>query len=391
MAANLDNNQLSSDTDTEDEQSLIEYYFSRGFQYKSVIDFLQKRHGIVISERTLRNRLNEYGLRRRSPNFDINNVRQVMHDLLNGPGNMGGYRSMWHALRTQGLQVPRRVVEQLMRELDPEGCQSRRAKRLRRRTYHVPGPNYCWHADGYDKLKPYGFPIHGCIDGWSRKIIWLQVARSNNRPEIPASFFLKSVQTYGCPVKLRSDCGTENGIMAAMQCQFRSQADAHFYGTSPANQRIECWWSHFRKNRSTWWINYFKDLCERNIFNPDNELESECLWLCFSDVIQKDLDYIKEQWNTHRIRDSKHETIPGIPDELYCFPEKSGGVENLAMPVADDQIQYVEDNLLLFNEEQNVVKQYFEHIFENSGLHQPTHWQEAEQLYFTLMTIANGT
>jgi hypothetical protein len=76
---------------------------------------------------------------------------------------------------------------------------------------------------------------------------------------------------------------------------------------------------------------------------------------------------------------------------LYCFPEKSGGVENLAMPVADDQIQYVEDNLLLFNEEQNVVKQYFEHIFENSCLHQPTHWQKAEQLYFTLMTIANGT
>ena len=93
-----------------------------------------------------------------------------------------------------------------------------------------------------------------------------------------------------------------------------------FYGTSPTNQRTESWWSQFRKNRSTWWINYFKDLCERNIFNPDNELESECLWLCLSDVIQKDLDYVKEQWNTHRIRDSKHETIPGIPDELYYFP-----------------------------------------------------------------------
>ena len=146
------------------------------------------------------------------------------------------------------------------------------------------------------------------------------------------------MQLYGCPVKLRSDCGTENGIMAAMQCQFRSQSNAHFYRTLPTNQRIESWWSQFRKNRSPWWINYFKDLCERNIFNPDNELESECLWLCFSDVIQKDLDYVKEQWNTHRIRDSKHEAIPGIPDELYYFPEKSGGVENLAMPLADDQI-----------------------------------------------------
>ena len=52
------------------------------------------------------------------------------------------------------------------------------------------GPNYIWHVDGYDKLKPYGFPIHGAIDGWSRKIMWLKLARSNNLPEIPATFYL---------------------------------------------------------------------------------------------------------------------------------------------------------------------------------------------------------
>ena len=27
------------------------------------------------------------------------------------------------------------------------------------------GPNFLWHCDGYDKLKPYGLCIHGCIDG----------------------------------------------------------------------------------------------------------------------------------------------------------------------------------------------------------------------------------
>lgn len=26
-------------------------------------------------------------------------------------------------------------------------------------------PNFLWHIDGYDELKPYGFAIHGCIDG----------------------------------------------------------------------------------------------------------------------------------------------------------------------------------------------------------------------------------
>ena len=45
MADNVDSNQLSSDTDSDEdtEQSLIEYYFSRGFQYKSIVDFLKKK------------------------------------------------------------------------------------------------------------------------------------------------------------------------------------------------------------------------------------------------------------------------------------------------------------------------------------------------------------
>ena len=28
-----------------------------------------------------------------------------------------------------------------------------------------------WHIDGYDKLKPFDFAIHGAIDGYSRKIL----------------------------------------------------------------------------------------------------------------------------------------------------------------------------------------------------------------------------
>ena len=130
----------STDSDTEDEQGLIEYYFSTGYQYKTIVDFLSKRHGIDISQRKLRNRLKQYDLCRRTPDFDINDIRRVVQDKLNGPGNLGGYRSMWHALRTEGHQVPRRIVQQLMRDLNPERCEIRRAKRLPRRTYCVLDP-----------------------------------------------------------------------------------------------------------------------------------------------------------------------------------------------------------------------------------------------------------
>ena len=54
-----------------------------------------------------------------------------------------------------GLQ---KVVETILRELDPDGCQQRREHKLKRRGYHNSGPNAAWHADGYDKLKSYGFP-----------------------------------------------------------------------------------------------------------------------------------------------------------------------------------------------------------------------------------------
>ncbi len=51
------------------------------------------------------------------------------------------------------------------RILDPEGVNIRKQRRLKRRLYRNPGPNYAIHIDGYDKLKPYGFAIHGAIDG----------------------------------------------------------------------------------------------------------------------------------------------------------------------------------------------------------------------------------
>lgn len=100
-------------------------------------------------------------------------------------------------------------------------------KRLKRRRYVNPGPNFACHTDGYDKLKPYGFPIHGCIDGF--RLIWLKVSRTNNDPAV-SEFFRKAVQIEGgCPVILRTDNGTENTVMASVQSFFCDQASWYVY------------------------------------------------------------------------------------------------------------------------------------------------------------------
>ena len=81
-----------------------------------------------------------------------------------------------------------------MKVIDSEGTNMRKARRLRRRKYVFEGPNSCWHADGYDKLKPYGFPIHGCVDGYSRQIFWLKVARSNSHAKVPAAYYVDTMK-----------------------------------------------------------------------------------------------------------------------------------------------------------------------------------------------------
>ena len=41
------------------------------------------------------------------------------------------------------------------------------------------------------KLKPYGIAIHGCIDGFSRKILWLVAGHTNNNPRHVARNFCR--------------------------------------------------------------------------------------------------------------------------------------------------------------------------------------------------------
>ena len=72
-----------------------------------------------------------------------------------------------------------------MKHFDRIDVNTRGRQTLRRRLFYSQGPNWVWRLDGYDKLKSYGFEIHGCIDGYSRRVLWLSVIRSNkDRKEV---------------------------------------------------------------------------------------------------------------------------------------------------------------------------------------------------------------
>ncbi|XP_076801766.1 uncharacterized protein LOC143446142 [Clavelina lepadiformis] len=377
---------------TLDQDQIISEYFHSGYEYGEILQLLHSRHNYAISMRTLKRRLHKIGLRRKCGwKKDITVLFQAekrIEELLDGPSSFGGYRSVWHTLQMEGLRVPRLYVADVLRNIDPKGCEARRAHRLRRREYHNPGPNYAWHTDGYDKLKPFGFSIHGAIDGFSRKVLWLNVTRSNKCPHVVANMYIKAVTHFqGCPIEVVSDLGTENGLLAAAQCFFRDNINSHHYVPSPRNQRIESWWSIFSRFRACWWRNFFSDLEFRGIVDFSQTLSKECLWYCFSCLIQNDLDFFKDHWNTHRIRKSRHNVIAGRPDLLYSMPERYGGISGLLKNVAPHNISLVLAEISQPTETED-YQEYFDYATSELGQGVPSCCTEALDLYKMLMNVA---
>ncbi|MEW8543576.1 MAG: hypothetical protein AB2693_08565, partial [Candidatus Thiodiazotropha sp.] len=78
------------------------------------------------------------------------------------------------------------------------------------------------HIDGYDKLLPYGFPIHGAIDGFSRKILWLRLMPLSKNPRYVARLYFDYIKKIKRIARMiRADAGTENSMVKDFQTLFR--------------------------------------------------------------------------------------------------------------------------------------------------------------------------
>ena len=106
-------------------------------------------------------------IKRRRDDSALRDVISAINELeLSKSGDMAGYRQM-----TQWLKVGQERARELLKICDPERVAQRSKHRLKRKRYVSKSPNYLRHIEGYKKLKPFCFCIHGCIDGFTRRIM----------------------------------------------------------------------------------------------------------------------------------------------------------------------------------------------------------------------------
>lgn len=318
-----------------DREAIIKTYFDQGYSYQEISNIL-KKNGFSLSYRQLQRIIQSLGLKRKNIIENIPEIVTAMINELQDSGCCLGYKSMWSRLKLKyGLQVYRETVLDLLQILDPEGIEERSKYRLKRRLYSVPGPNFIWHIDGYDKLKPYGFAIHGCVDGYSRKVLWLELSTTNNKPEVICHYYLKTIEKLKLiPTLVRSDHGTENSIVELVHQALRSSHEDSYAGIksflkgkSTANQRIESSWGRMRRHSVNFWILFFKDMIDCNHYDKSNALQVECLRFCFGPLIKYDLDLTRKEWNRHSIRKQKlGEVQSGKPNYLFYNPTANGTV-----------------------------------------------------------------
>lgn len=139
-----------------------------------------------------------------SPIQDMNLQLIVQEELVSMP--RCGERYMQGALRRRGIWVQRWRVRDALINLDPIGRACRWAQQIPRRPYRVPHPNFLWHIDSNLKLRHWRFVIHGCIDGYSRLIVYLRCG-NNNRAATVLSLFRQAINTWGLPSRVRADDG----------------------------------------------------------------------------------------------------------------------------------------------------------------------------------------
>jgi len=178
------------------------------------------------------------------------------------------------------------------------------------------------HIDGHHKLIRWRIVVHGCIDGYSRVIVFLK-ASTNNMASTVLQLFQAATQVYHYPRRIRTDHGTENVDVARdMLIRYGPELTPVLTGQSVHNQRIERLWRDVHNYVIKYYKNIFYYLESMELFDPDNEVDLLALHCIFLPRLNKAIDMFVIQWNNHPLSSEKQCTpLQKWTEGIYKFAQ----------------------------------------------------------------------
>ena len=182
--------------------------------------------------------------------------------------------------------------------------------------YQVPWPNSLWHLDGHHALIRWKMVIHGCMDGYSRRIMFLRCS-ANNLAETVLELFLDAVRMDGnlWPSRIRVDNGVENVLVCDAMIQARGEGRrvALLRDLPLTNQRIERLWRDVFRCVCHLYYYIFYAMESTGILDTDNPIHLFTLHLIFIPRINKALDEFREAFNHHKVRTERNRS----PNQMW--------------------------------------------------------------------------
>ncbi|KAI7961827.1 hypothetical protein MJO28_002316 [Puccinia striiformis f. sp. tritici] len=307
---------------------------SKGLNLREMNARLYADTGLEVGHHTVQRYLKKLGLTL-LPNdildgkVIMDQVYNAIHDARNNllQNNTGYCRMRMVLMRHYNIRVPRDIIYEVLKEIDPEGMAARLRQACKRRIYRTLGPNHIWACDGHDKLKPFGITVYGFVDAWSRKLLGILL-------------FTSRFKGWWNTIQGNNRLRNETVDMAAHQMTLslayagisKEEAEKRMHCTkSTHNQEIEAMWSQMMKQHNR----PIKDdiLAEINsgCYDKDDGVQKLLFLFLWIPVFQASVDIWVDSYNHYRKRFDKLTTLPTgcTPDFAYTTPESFGTTDQL--------------------------------------------------------------